>query len=134
MARRAEYHPRRELRCRSSAVQDDIVEIPATDPARAAVFYQRVFNFTVEPCPDGTYRVSIGFAAGTAMAMVIRRGFEPDDETMRVYKVAAVEETAARVQRYGGKVIIVTTDANGARISLCRDSEGNRFSIEQAGP
>ena len=57
----------------------------------------------------------------------------PGNRTVGVYRVASIDETTARVNRYGGKVLIVTTDAKGVRIALCHDTEGNRLSIEQRG-
>ena len=110
-------------------------EIPATDPRRAAAFYQRVFDCKVERTIDGGYRFSTTSGPEPVWVGIVNRWKVPtESHQIAVYEVASVDEATRRVHRHGGTVIALTTNANGAPIGLCQDTEGNQFSIEQSGP
>jgi predicted enzyme related to lactoylglutathione lyase len=109
--------------------------IPAVDLDRAVAFYGRVFQCHVSSFVDGTREFTPRPIAGRdnpTVAIHARAEQVRDHDCINVFCVGAFDATITRVHLSGGSVVIDTVDANGIRIAVCRDTEGNRFCIEHA--
>jgi predicted enzyme related to lactoylglutathione lyase len=107
------------------------VVIPADNLQRAAGFYARVFQCEVEAAADDTYRFSlppIGEWAG--VQGVIRLRSPNDADATNAFTVSSLEGATDRLVRFGGRLLAGPLLAGRVRLSLCQDTEGNRFSLE----
>ncbi len=108
------------------------VEIPTTDFARGAEFYNRVFQLSMEALDFGTEKMAC-FPTGEG-AVFFKPGFEPSENGMVVsFRVPdSIEKTLQRITESGGRILIPRTkiEAEGrGYFALFTDSEGNKAGL-----
>ncbi|NTV01529.1 MAG: VOC family protein [Chlorobiaceae bacterium] len=111
-------------------------EIPVTDMARAAAFYEAVFKLPirVEPIENGTvmgwFPMSES-AYGISGALVKARDYLPTLGGMVIYfSEPDIEGALDRVRSHGGNVIIGKTDIGKYGFyAWFEDTEGNRIGL-----
>jgi predicted enzyme related to lactoylglutathione lyase len=104
-----------------------LIEFPADDAERALRFWGGVLGVELEPRGD---EAGAGWVHedGELRLGVHERGRGPGDTaSLSYFPVAEMEATLARVRELGGSVV-----HPGERWSICRDSEGSPFALEQA--
>lgn len=111
-------------------------EIPVTDMARAATFYEAVFSWPikVETMADG---MVMGWfpmsetAYGASGALVKGRSYVPSLGGMVIYfSEADINGALERVRKSGGNVIVEKTDIGKYGFyAWFEDSEGNRIGL-----
>jgi predicted enzyme related to lactoylglutathione lyase len=107
------------------------VIIVADNLQRAAGFYERVFECEVETRVDDTCRFALSAIRDWAgVEAVIRPRSLHDDEVTNMFRVESLEATIERVLSHHGKVLVGPLLADRVRLSLCQDTEGNRFVLE----
>ncbi len=91
-----------------------------------------MFGHEAESFVDGSLRIS-GVLAGVlgATTIVIRKRAPRDEAAYILFTDNSLEESARRVCRHGGSVVVLTTDTDGIPLGLFRDTEGNPFIIEE---
>jgi predicted enzyme related to lactoylglutathione lyase len=110
------------------------VEIPVEDLARAAAFYQAVFDVPAgEVTDDGTRRtVTLANPSGegaVGISLNQTAAFLPSDKGPLVY-LGAAGDALERVEASGGKVLEGKTSMGDAgSFALILDSEGNQFAL-----
>lgn len=117
-------------------------EIHADDPARAIVFYQKQFGWTIEPWgPPGLYwtvTTGPGTEPGINGGMVPRRG-AIDGTAVIAYvctvEVASVDDAMARALSLGGTVALPKMPIPGMGwLAYFKDTEGNIVGVMQQDP
>jgi predicted enzyme related to lactoylglutathione lyase len=104
-----------------------LIEFPADDAERALRFWSGVLGKDLEPRPDGA-GAGWEFNGDGLRLGVHERGRGPGDTaSLPYFPVADMDETLARVTDLGGAVI-----HPGERWSICRDSKGSPFALEQS--
>jgi len=106
-----------------------LIEFPADDPERALRFWRGVLGIDLEPrsgdAGAGWAHDEDGLRLG-----LHERGKGPGDTASLPYlPVPDMELALERVRELGGAVI-----HPGQRWSICRDSEGSPFALEQTEP
>lgn len=106
------------------------VEIPTSDVARAAAFYERAFGWSIRRRPDGStaFDDGVGEVSGTWVA-----GRKPSAGvgTLVYVMVDSVEETIAKIIGAGGE-IVQPVGADAPEITArFRDLDGNVFGLYQ---
>jgi predicted enzyme related to lactoylglutathione lyase len=115
------------------ATPGEEIVIPADDVQRAAGFYQRVFDCDVETRDDETCHFAVPPLGGWSGARAVIRPRAPyDRDVTNYFRVESLRATTARVERHHGRVLVAMLTAGQSYLSLCQDTEGNRFSIESA--
>ena len=104
-----------------------LIEFPADDPERALRFWGGVLGVELAPRPAdagaGWEHTGDGLRLG-----VHERGKGPGDTASLPYlSVADMAAALDRVREFGGSVV-----HPGERWSICRDSEGSPFALEQS--
>ena len=108
------------------------LHIPASDPQQTAVFYQRVFGWTVDmdrsipSFEDGSGHVIGHFIPDSAVAG--EAGVRP-----YVY-VESVDDTLERVSAAGGQVVEAPYPEGDLWVATFRDPAGNVVGAWQRGP
>jgi len=103
-----------------------LIEFPADDPDRALRFWRGVLGLELEPRSGDAGAGWVSEADGVRFG-VHERGKGPGDTgSLPYFPVADMAATLERVQELGGSVI-----HPGERWSICRDSEGSPFALEQ---
>jgi predicted enzyme related to lactoylglutathione lyase len=108
------------------------LQIPASDPQKAAAFYQGVFGWTVDtnrPDPsfaDGTGHVIGHFIADASVAG--EAGVRPF-----IY-VERVDDTLEKVAAHGGAVVTTPYPEGDLWVATFRDPAGNVLGVWQRGP
>lgn len=109
-------------------------ELMTTDPAAAAAFYGQLFGWSIasmEMGAGGTYRVAK--VGETSVGGIM--GMPPDGPAMPpnwgcYVTVANVEDTMARCQALGGRVIMPGMDVPGVgRMTVIQDPQGAVLSV-----
>ena len=111
-------------------------ELMSKDPAKAAAFYEKVFDWKVENRPEINYRiVETGAKAGINGGIVKPPHPEPWPGNMTMY--VDVDDLAAyrkRVVEAGGKVVIEEQTVPGmGKLSLFLDPEGRMMGLWKGG-
>ena len=115
--------------------------IPAEDPHRAQEFYRHVFNWKFELAweydtptgREGYWRASTGSGSESGIDGGITKREYPGQPIAVGIQVPSVEEYAARVEKYGGKIIVGRMQLpDGTFFAFCQDSEGNSFAIVES--
>ncbi len=103
-----------------------LVEFPADDPARALRFWRGVLGVELEERAGDAGAGWVCESDGLRLG-VHQRGTGPGDTvSLPYFPVPDMEAALARVRELGGAVI-----HPGERWSICRDSEGSPFALEQ---
>ena len=108
-------------------------ELMTTDPAAAAKFYGALFGWTGKDMDMGTgpyHVVSVG-GAQVAGIMGMPPGAPPMPPAWGCYvTVASVEDTLAKCEALGGKVVMPPMDVPGVgRMAVLQDPQGAVLSI-----
>jgi uncharacterized protein len=110
-------------------------EIPADDLPRAKKFYERLFDWKVEPygaCDPADYYM-IETTAGEGEPAVcggLMARKAPEHHPMNYIGVRSVDEFAAKVQSLGGQVVMPKTLVpDHGYFVVCLDTEGNAFGL-----
>ena len=107
------------------------IEIPATDAARSAEFYTKVFGWKVRTRGDGSraFDDATGAVSGT---WVTGRGPSREAGILTYIMVDDVAATLRKVNAAGGKTVMPPTAQNGIEaIATFHDPAGNLFGIFQ---
>ena len=114
------------------------VEIPATDLARAALFYRNVFGFELDPPTqvDGYDMIFLPFqpeARGVTAALVKGDVYVPSTSGPIVYFYAEdIAATLDRAKEAGGQVLYpIKSVGEFGQVAEFQDSEGNRIALHQ---
>ncbi|MEK7263433.1 MAG: VOC family protein [Bacteroidota bacterium] len=115
-------------------------EIPADDVSRANNFYKTVFGWSIEkaPMPDMEYYMANTATVdeqgktnqpGAINGGMMPRNF-PGEYPVLVLNVASIEESIAKVENAGGKVVMpVMPVGDFGRYARIEDTEGNTIGI-----
>ena len=104
-----------------------LIEFPADDPDRALRFWRGVLGLELEPRSGDAGAGWVTAGDGIRFG-VHERGKGPGDTgSLPYFPVADMAATLETVRELGGSVI-----HPGERWSICRDSEGSPFALEQS--
>ena len=102
-------------------------EIPATDPAAAMRFYEKVFGWTYQLFPGQEYWFAIGGdeeARGSNGAIMKRA--DPSQPVTVTVEVPDLDATLATVAREGGVVVVPKSPVPGMGwFAFFKDPDGN---------
>jgi predicted enzyme related to lactoylglutathione lyase len=105
-----------------------LIEFPADDAERALRFWRGVLGVELEARSGDAGQGWVHEGEGSRLG-VHERGRGPgDNASLPYFPVPEMEAALERVRELGGVVI-----HPGERWSICRDSEGSPFALEQAG-
>lgn len=111
-------------------------EIPVTDMARAAAFYEAVFRWPVrvETMPDGEVRGWLPMSEtgyGASGTLVKSEGYVPTlGGTIIYFSQTDIDGALGRVRTNGGNVIVDKTDIGQYGFyAWFEDTEGNRIGL-----
>jgi uncharacterized protein len=119
---------------KKEAIMSSIVwfEIPADDVERAKSFYGALFGWKIEkfPGPMEYWHIDTGGGDDTPDGGLLRRQ-NPQQQGITSYiSVASVDESAAKVEKLGGKICIPKTAVpEMGYFVICRDPENNTFAL-----
>ena len=107
-------------------------EIPADDLARARRFYKGLFGWKIQAFPamkDYWHIDTAGEDASPDGGLLKRKGPEHRGITSYI-NVASADESAAKVQKLGGKICVEKTAVpQMGYFVVCSDTEGNTFAL-----
>lgn len=112
-----------------------IVEIPATDIARAVKFYQSILEIEIQTIDMQGTEMGIFPSDGQSASVVITKGegYEPASNGVLVHLNGGdnLEPVLKRIEKSGGQVILPKTliDEENGYFVLFMDSEGNRMGL-----
>ncbi|WP_420385930.1 VOC family protein [Roseivirga sp.] len=112
-----------------------IVEIPATDIARAVKFYQSILEIEIQTIDMQGTEMGIFPSDGQSASVVITKGegYEPASNGVLVHLNGGdnLEPILKRIEKSGGQVILPKTliDEENGYFALFMDSEGNRMGL-----
>lgn len=112
-------------------------EIPADDPERAIAFYQSVFGWTIEKWegPIEYWLVMTGPEEEPGIDGGLARKDDLLAGTVNTIDVASVDESVAKIEAHGGKVLRPKMAVPGVGwMAYCEDTEGNSFGLMQSDP
>lgn len=113
-------------------------DVPAEDIQRAKIFYEKLFEWKIEPVPgpmeyynifthDENGKESIGGGMG-------KRG-QPEQKITNYIGVPSIDEYIKRVQDIGGKIIMPKTTIPGfGYLATFLDTEGNTLGLWETDP
>jgi predicted enzyme related to lactoylglutathione lyase len=108
-------------------------EIPIDDAERAKKFYTELFGWKVEQFSPGMEYWMINSQEGTGGGMMKRQ--HPDQKITDYFGVLSVQESADKVQKLGGKVLVPKMAVpNMGYFVICMDTEGNVFGLWEEDP
>jgi len=103
-----------------------LIEFPADDPERASRFWSELLGIELRPRSEGAGQGWEADGDGLRFGLH-RRGAGPGDTgSLPYFAIADMTTALERVVALGGAVI-----HPGERWSVCRDSEGSPFALEQ---
>ena len=108
------------------------LRVPATDPGRAAAFYEAVFGWNTAG-RDGDWSFEDGTGHVIGHFMTEQRGAGEAGVRPYVY-VERVDETLAEVVARGGEVVTAPYPEGDLWVATFRDPAGNVLGIWQRGP
>jgi uncharacterized protein len=112
-----------------------IVEIPATDFARAVTFYQAILDVNIEEVEMGGVQMGVFPGDGETVSVVLVRGdeYKPSIDGTLVYLNAGkdLQITLGKVERNGGKVVVPKTEISPeiGFYAMFTDTEGNKLGL-----
>jgi uncharacterized protein len=119
---------------KKEAIMSSIVwfEIPADDVERAKSFYGALFGWKIEkfPGPMEYWHIDTGGGEDTPDGGLLKRQ-NPQQQGITSYiSVASVDESAAKVEKLGGKICMPKTAVpEMGYFVICRDPENNTFAL-----
>ena len=106
-------------------------EIPADKVERAKKFYSELFGWRIERFPGGTdyWHIDTGGGDETPDGGLLARKHAEQPITNYV-AVSSVDESAARVEKLGGKICLAKTAVpQMGYFVVCQDTEKNTFAL-----
>jgi predicted enzyme related to lactoylglutathione lyase len=106
-------------------------EIPADDVERAKKFYGSLFGWKIERFPGAPdyWHIDTGGDDRTRDGGLIPRK-HPEQPITNYIAVPSVDESAAKVQKLGGKICKPKTAVpQMGYFVICQDTEGNEFAL-----
>lgn len=116
-------------------------EIHAEDPARARIFYERVFNWKIAQWNDDDYwLITTGKDGekGINGGILKRLGNAPTfDNPVSAFvctvDVEDIDESSKKVVESGGNIMVEKREMGGLGwLCYCKDTEGNIFGLMQS--
>jgi predicted enzyme related to lactoylglutathione lyase len=107
-------------------------EIPADDVARAKSFYGELFGWQMEKFPGPTeyWHINTGGSEGSPDGGLLKRQNPQHQGITNYISVASVDESAAKVEKLGGKICLSKTAVpQMGYFVLCQDPENNIFGL-----
>lgn len=107
-------------------------ELPVDDPARASDFYRSVFGWKIDKWdgPTDYWLVTTGENPEPGIDGALTRRSEGFMSTVNTVGVASVDESVAKIQASGGKILLEKTPIPGMGwLAYAQDTEGNNFGI-----
>jgi predicted enzyme related to lactoylglutathione lyase len=104
-------------------------EICVEDVERAAVFYEKIFDWKIAKSDDSSYRlIETSKDEGIGGALMTRE--EELDSTVNTIDVPSVDVVAKKIAAAGGKVMAPKVAVEGVGyVQYCQDLDGNSFAI-----
>jgi uncharacterized protein len=111
------------------------IEIPATDPQKAGVFYNELFGWQLQDIPDMDYMLfTSGGDLGGGFPRIDGQMYKPDDVTIYIDS-DDIDETLKRIESLGGKTLMGKTEITGMGwFAFFADPSGNRIALYTAAP
>lgn len=106
-------------------------EIGCRDKAKIAAFYERVFDWNLQPTATGA---DIDTKSGSAVpGAVTALGHEPHNYVMIYMQVENADAACDRIRAEGGKIAVGPVDIPGGkgRFGWFKDPEGNMLGVFQ---
>jgi predicted enzyme related to lactoylglutathione lyase len=105
-----------------------LIEFPADDTDRALRFWRGLLEVDLSPRGEGEGAGWVADSGGVRLG-VHERGRGPGDTaSLPYFPVADMAAATRKVEELGGTLV-----HPGERWSICRDSEGTPFALEQQG-
>jgi len=107
-------------------------DIPADNVNRAQKFYNKLFGWRIEKFPMGQHdyrHIDTGGADASPDGGILKR--QDKSHTVTNYiMVASVEQSATKVKKLGGKVVMPKTPVGDfGYFIICQDTEKNQFAL-----
>ena len=106
-------------------------EIPADNVDRAKKFYSALFGWKIQKFPGATDYWHIDTGGGDRMrdgGLMARK--HPDQPITNYVAVSSVDESAAKLEKLGGKICMPKTAVpQMGYFVVCQDTEGNEFAL-----
>lgn len=107
-------------------------EIPADDVQRAKKFYTDLFGWKIEKTPEMDYWMVTTSGEKQVDGGMMKRQ-EPGQPITNYIDVTSVDESAAKVQQLGGKVVVPKAAVpTFGWFAVCLDTENNVFALWQS--
>ena len=106
-------------------------EIPADNPERAKKFYGSLFGWKIKPFPGVTdyWHIDTGGGDDTPDGGLMARK-HPEQPITSYINVSSVNESAAKVEKLGGKICKPKTAVpQMGYFAICQDTENNMFAL-----
>jgi predicted enzyme related to lactoylglutathione lyase len=107
-------------------------EIPADDVERAKSFYSQLFGWKIEkfPGPMEYWHIDTGGSDETPDGGLMKRQNPQQQGITNYVGVASVDESAAKVEKLGGKICMQKTAVpEMGYFVICHDPERNMFAL-----
>ena len=108
------------------------LEMPATDPARSAAFYEKVFGWPLHG--DGAGRSFSDVEGGLIGHWVTGRAISSEPGIVPYIYVDHIDATFEQIGANGGEIIKPPYPEGNLWVATFRDPAGNLIGIWQAGP
>jgi predicted enzyme related to lactoylglutathione lyase len=112
-------------------------ELPVDDPDRAANFYRSVFGWQINKWEGELdyWLVRTGKAGDMGIDGALTKRSEGFMHTVNTVGVESLDESIARVEAHGGKILMPKNHIPGVGwLAYAQDTEGNNFGIIQPDP
>jgi uncharacterized protein len=109
-------------------------ELPSDNPERTVRFYKEVFGWQFQKWdgPQEYWLISTGSDGQPGINGGMMRRQHPGAGTVNTVDVASVDQSAATIEKNGGKIVMAKMPVPGAGLlAYCQDTEGNVFGILQ---
>ena len=107
-------------------------EVPADDVERAKKFYTDLFGWKIEKTPQMDYWMITTSGEKQVDGGMMKRQ-EPQQPITNYIDVASIDESAAKVQQLGGKVVVPKAAVpTYGWFAVCLDTENNVFALWQS--
>lgn len=104
-------------------------EIPADDVSRAQKFYAELFGWEIKEIPNMDYWFVTTTGEKPVNGGMMKRQ-HPQQAITNYIDVSSVSDSAAQVEKLGGKVVVPKTAVPGmGYFAVCLDTENNTFGL-----